>query len=461
MAEPVSSPTELPEQCVSDLVRVGLASRGENGVDGDPLHFDPDLDLFLPLLSQFNVRLVPMTVSQCPVKFCTGTINLPAAQGRSEGSAVTTIPAGGQADTSSYAALSCLGEISERLSLCSLGVQDSRVEVGLNLQSGIALTEVLGFSKGQWNSIARRFDSHSGSSGAKDHGLRLFSGRVVDIRRLGGGMCSFYPSAGVLFGEVEQVTGRSGGFASTVGCAVWRDREGARRRALLELVERDAVAQAWYNRLGITRIAREQVAALLPQPLVDYLEENKRFWGLYSVATDLKVHIAMSVSCEADGRRTAFGSAAGWDLGSAAKSAVTEMLQSENALQLMETAYAGDSGIPGEARKQPRHLIYAKEKSVFSDFLSAAVGEGATPDAETVFTYADLLDSCADKGVDIWEFDATRSDLGIPCIKLISQALCSWEPRFGKDRLYRGVVDRGLRKEPATEAEFERRPFPF
>ncbi|MEM9106606.1 MAG: YcaO-like family protein [Pseudomonadota bacterium] len=402
-----------------------------------------------------------MALSRVPVKFCTGTIKLPVGPGQWQGGEATTIPAGGQADTASYAALSCLGELSERLSLCSLGEQDCRVEIDLKLQSQIELPEVLGYSARQSAALARQPGFGKGGAGGGDAGWDAFSARSVNVRRLRDGALSAYPSAGVLFGEFELATGRPGGFASTVGCAVWREREGARRRALLELVERDAVAQTWYNRLGITRITEGLCNALLPAPLVSHLEENRRFWGLYSVTTELKVHIVLSVSCEPDGRRTAFGSAAGWDLASACHSAVTEMLQSENSLQLMEKTYFDQTAGPGKPQRLPAHLAYARDRSVFSDFLSKADGESVIPDPDTVYTYNELLESCTRKSIDIWEFDVTRSDLGIPCIKLISKDLCSWEPRFGKDRLYQGMVDRGLRRQRASESEFAARPFPF
>ncbi|WP_421982884.1 YcaO-like family protein [Roseibium sp.] len=461
MAGKVPTEIELPDHCWSDLVRSGLASRAGDASGSGRFHVEPDLGLFLPLLSRFDVRLAPMHVRGCPVKFCTGTIKLARDPAMRRSAAATTIPAGGQSDTSSGAALSCLGELSERLSLCSLGEQDSRVEIDLTLQSQIEMAKVLGFSARQLRGVARQVGRQVEGAGPDVPDLEQFSARTVNVRRLGDGMPASCPSAGVLFGEFELITGRPGGFASTVGAAVWRDRDGARKRALLELVERDAVAQAWYNRLGITRIKIGFVSSVLPQQVAAHLDESRRFWGLYSVATDLQVHIALAVSCEADGRRTAFGSAAGWDLASACKSAVTEMLQSKNALDLMERAYGPQGAGSREPQKLPKHLSYARDRSVFDDFLLKADGSSAPPDPETVFTYDDLLDSCTAKGIAIWEFDATRSDLGIPCIKLISPELCSWEPRFGKDRLFQGVVERGLRAHPAAESEFESRPFPF
>jgi ribosomal protein S12 methylthiotransferase accessory factor len=96
-----------------------------------------------------------------------------------------------------------------------------------------------------------------------------------------------------------------------------------------------------------------------------------------------------------------------------------------------------------------------------NDLPLGKVQETVGGQLERRFSYDDLLQSCSERGIDIWEFDATRQDLGIPCVKLLSPHLCGWEPRFGKARLYQGVVDRGLRSSPAEEAEFAARPFPF
>jgi ribosomal protein S12 methylthiotransferase accessory factor len=80
---------------------------------------------------------------------------------------------------------------------------------------------------------------------------------------------------------------------------------------------------------------------------------------------------------------------------------------------------------------------------------------------DKAFSYDGLLEALREKGITVWEFDATRPDLGVPCIKLFSPELCTWQPRFGKDRLFQGVVERGLRTEPEREEVFAGRSFPF
>nr|WP_299472300.1 YcaO-like family protein [uncultured Roseibium sp.] len=397
----------------------------------------------------------------CPVQFCTGTLK-GAVAGDGNGAAhAKVIPAGGQAGTLGSAAFGCLGELTERLSLCRLAEQDPRIQRRQDLLPEVEIASLLGLSETQSRKAARRL---AGNGQKLDTNTpdwaRLSENRVV-LRRLHGDEIAQCPSFAILFHDIDFCQGQEFGFASTVGCAVWRCHEGARRRALLELVERDAVGQAWYNRLGITSLPHEFVGPVLGETLCGFLDNEEREWRLLSVDTDLDVHVVIAVSYESEGKMSAFGSAAGLSMSAACNSAVEELLQSENALVLMEKAYPGSEKPTSSVTNAPRQLAYARERSIFEDLPLRATATSLPARHEIEFTHNDLLRSCRDQNIEIWEFDATRPDLNIPCIKLISKDLCSWEPRFGKKRLYDGVLKRGLRHVPGTEEEFQKRPFPF
>ncbi|WP_029065698.1 YcaO-like family protein [Labrenzia sp. DG1229] len=451
----------IPDQVLSDLVRIGLARSDSSDVDGVGHVLHGDLALFLPLLTGFDVRLVPMIRANCPVKFCTGILKLPASSVPGDKNMRAPIPAGGQADTLVDASFGCIGELTERLSLCSMGESESRACKEVQKLPQVEMASILGLSESQSRNAIRQLASRGVNldANAPDWGS-ISDGRLL-LTQLGFGTHAQVPGICILFGELEISTGLDQGFASSVGCAVWRDHEGARQRALLELVERDAVAQAWYNRLGITELDRDQVKSFLAESLSDFVEAESRCWGLYVVDTELHVHVVMAISYDSGGRKAAFGSAAGWDMSSACTSAVEELLQSENALTLMERAYPDRPNTVTRVPDVPRQLVYARQHSITADLLTCAKAATDTSSYGISYSYDDLLQSCLDRDIEIWEFDATRPDLRVPCVKLISKDLCSWEPRFGKERLYQGVVDRGLRKEPGTEAEFEQRPFPF
>ncbi|MEQ9565366.1 MAG: hypothetical protein RLN85_06025, partial [Pseudomonadales bacterium] len=115
------------DDVLADLSRLGLIAV-EPGVEGDRVRLlEPDLRLFLKLLSSFSPRLVPMTRPGCPVHFCTGLLKSSETDAKEVTAAGAPIPAGGQGDVASVAAISCIGELSERLTLCSIGISDNRV----------------------------------------------------------------------------------------------------------------------------------------------------------------------------------------------------------------------------------------------------------------------------------------------------------------------------------------------
>jgi ribosomal protein S12 methylthiotransferase accessory factor len=449
--------TGLGAGILSDLARAGLLRQERGGAVPQLRVSDEGLLLFVPLLERYQVRLVPMVRDFCPVRFCTGLLNDRDIAAPSSAPLTRPIPAGGQGDFDKNASLSCLGELAERLSLCSLGVDDPRIFVDRNEQPEVDFLELMGLSAAQAAQMAgtltTKIDAHPDGM----TGWRSLSDRRIGLRNLVNGHRSQFPSFGVLFQESELATDGALPFASSVGSAVWTSLGGARERALLELAERDAVAQAWYNRLGITCLKPELLRDVLPASLSDYLNAQIRSWGVYRLSTDLPVQVAMAVSHDGAGHRCAFGSSAGWDLAAACKGAIHELLQSENALELMEKAYPSNRT---DARV-PSQLTYARTGSILEDLPIETAPDAVPADASSTYGYEQLMQFIEDRNFTIWEFEATRPDLAIPCVKLLSPDLCTWEPRFGKRRLYEGVVERGLRRQQASEAEFAARPFPF
>ncbi len=443
-----------------DLQRAGLLVRSPKA-PGRFSVVDPALSLFVPLLRAFDVKLVPVLRNDCPVRFCTAILNLRSDELGEGGNREPGIPAGGQGTTSASAALGCLGELAERLSLCTQGDSDERILVREQAQSEVAFSDATGLSRMQEKRLFARLQPQTVETANGDISWERISDRRVVLRSLTGKGEALCPSFAVLFGEMERLTGSAVSPASSSGCAVWSDLAGARQRALLELVERDAVAQAWYNRLGITRVETALVREILPPELVYFLQQRPRRWSLHVVQTDLPVWVVMAFSYEGGGRQTAFGASAGWTVSSACESAVREMLQAEFSLELMAVAYPDRPEVVQRREQMPRQLAFARQQSIFDHLpINDTVPRGVL-DLTREYSSGNLMQQCMDRGFDIWEFEATRADLNIPCVKLLSPDLCCWEPRFGKRRLFEGVVERGLRSGPATEAEFAARPFPF
>ncbi|ASP32636.1 YcaO-like family protein [Labrenzia sp. VG12] len=455
--EPPSELSNLGETVIADLVRVGLLSSDHRSDVPKLRMVDEGLRLFVPLLDRFQVKLVPMERSGCPVHFCTGILKLPLDPTVQPAQPERSIPAGGQGIDPQKATMSCLGELAERVSLCSLGDRDPRVFLVTEGQPEVDFLAWLGLSNAQQAALTQRSGRKLPKIGGGDPDWSRISSRRVRLTCLTGNGQLELPSFAVLFQESERAMGGPLNLASSVGCAVWPTREGARERALLELAERDAVAITWYNRLGITFLPKGILREILSPGLVAHMDDEPRRWGVYLLQTDLAVQVAMAVSHDADGRNCAFGSAAGWDAASACSSAIEELLQSENALQLMDRSYpASDKMV-----RIPSQLAYARRRSILADLPLQDARPVSEQQLSGRSSYEALLRSCREQNLSIWEFDATRPDLDIPCIKLLSPDLCTWEPRFGKKRLYEAPVKWGALKKPLTETAFADRPFPF
>lgn len=448
----------MPE-VLSGLVSAGLIASTERDVR--PVNPDAEhaLRLFEPVLRADRVRLVPVFLPSCPIHFCTAVVTSQNSDGQRTAKATGSFAAGGQANTKIGASISCIGEVAERLTLCSLGQDDPRVVGVTKGEYQADLASIMGFSEAQTSDLLRKRTELGRESRGSVIDWSKLSNRLVRVSNLLNGTEARLPAFASLFGEVVLEQGLKVGISSTVGCAVWSDLVGARERALLELAERDAVAQAWYNRLGITVVPKPVLREKISDNLMRYLSERHRKTTICRVETDLPVHVAVAISHRGDGQAAAFGACAEWDLGSAIFGAITEMLQGEISLSAMETAYPDRSHEQG--RRIPSQLRYARERSILDDWPVGEAAETAAISEAEVFTYDGLLEALRQKGITVWEFDATRPDLGVPCIKLFSPELCIWQPRFGKDRLYRGVVERGLRTEPEREEVFAERPFPF
>lgn len=415
-----------------------------------------DLELFSSLVDVLRPTLKFVSLQDCPVFFCTGLVDYPA--GGQEGIS-QLVAAGGQGESKGRAALSCLGELAERISLFSLGRDDPRV-MSLDCQTeDLKLRPILGFSPGQECYLREQNPGLNSFAPGQGVPWNDLSERRVSITNLRTRISAQIPAFGVIFGERTSVELAVSGLLSSSGTAVWSDLGTATQKAIFELAERDAFAQAWYNRLGITRVPEPRWNNFFSENLSRFLSERPRVTGLYRIGTDLKTHVVAAISHEPGGFAGCVGVAASRVSGDAANSAVLEMLQGELSLELAALAFRADREKGKD--KMPEALKTAGNLRISDELGLAGVPPADTDALMVPFDSGDLEESCNERGVDLWRFDATHPDLGIPCARVLSPQLCSWQPRFGKKRLFAGVVDRGLAVRPGTEADFASRPFPF
>lgn len=125
--------------------------------------------------------------------------------------------------------------------------------------------------------------------------------------------------------------------ADSTGCAAGASLADANTAGLLECVERDAVASWWYGRKSRPHLAIEILDDVAPR-LAWWLAARGRPVRLIDVTTDIGIPVVVAVSSDRDGTAVAIGSAANLDLRAAAVSAVTEMVQTEVAIQMGDRA---------------------------------------------------------------------------------------------------------------------------
>ncbi len=234
--------------------------------------------------------------------------------------------------------------------------------------------------------------------------------------------------------------------ADSNGCAAGNTLEEAIVQGFLELVERDAYAIWWYNRLQRAGMDLSQIDdAYVRELQIQLAETGRRLWVL-DVTSDLGIpsFVAVTHWTENSQERIEFGSGAHFDTRIAVLRAMTELNQflsiglmggrsrDDSELRLGDHPYLAPSGNP---------LIRPDLTSKF----------GRLDKREQVMTCVRLAKR---EGLDFLVLDQTRPDIEVPVVRVIVPGLRHFYRRFAPGRLYDVPVKLGLRDRPLSEDEF-------
>ena len=353
---------------------------------------------------------------------------------------------GGRGFTRTHARQGAIFEALERASLISSGPQDPRVT---RIARGESMEQYIlrwmNFSTAQLHVLgAVTKDNARGDCEYPVEELWVNCENSTTLERIR------LPALQVLFGE-DSRRGLPAVYSTSTGSSLRDTAETAARQAVLELVERDAVAIWWYNHLVPHQVPAAVAGEALPDDLVAWLaDRQRRTWHL-CLADDLPATTVVAISARADGTRPAIGASAALDPVDALRSATLEMLQGEIALITMRAAQRDSSPPP-----PPPLLAWSETTNALATPYLAGSGLAALP---PVSTYEHLLAACQEAGIEIVTADLTRPELGVPVVKALSPQLRDWLPRFGPGRLYDVPVALGLRSRPLAEHELN--PVPF
>ena len=243
------------------------------------------------------------------------------------------------------------------------------------------------------------------------------------------------------------------------GCAAGNALEEAVLQGLLELIERDAVAIWWYNRLRRPAVNLESFADPWLAGAQGRYRELSRGLATLDLTTDLGIPVvaALSHRLGQTEERIAIGFGCHLDARIAAQRALTELCQMQN-LDLGGDNAAMNALGGGWMRWATR----AEHPYLVPDETAAAKRQEDFPDRHC----GDLLDSIEicrkaveSQGMEVLALDQTRADTAMPVVKVVVPGLRHFWPRFAPGRLYEVPVAMGWL--PAPRAESALNPVPF
>jgi ribosomal protein S12 methylthiotransferase accessory factor len=255
--------------------------------------------------------------------------------------------------------------------------------------------------------------------------------------------------------------------ADSNGCAAGNTLEEAIVQGFLELVERDAYAIWWYNRLQRPELDLAQFDDSYIRDLqIQLAETGRRLWVL-DVTSDLGIPSFVTIThwTEKSQEFIEFGSGAHFDARIAVLRAMTELnqflsiglmggrnqnLSSEESNQESSQESSHESshdGPPPFRLHDHRYLTPSGTAVVRPDFGSKF---GRLDTREQVTACVNLAKR---EGLDFLVLDQTRPDIEVPVVRVIVPGLRHFYRRFAPGRLYDVPVKLGLRDRPLPENE--------
>src|SRR6516165_779893 len=235
------------------------------------------------------------------------------------------------------------------------------------------------------------------------------------------------------------------------GCAAGNTREEAIVQGFLELVERDAYAIWWYNRLQRAEVDLSAFDdAYIRDIKTQFADHGRRIWVL-DVTSDLGVpsYVAMMHWIE-DGRENIeFGSGAHFDRRIALLRALTELSQ------FLSIGMMG--GASGEKPSLDGITPLRLENYPFLSPASHPVVQPELGFSVPLDSVREQVEACVEvatrAGHDFMVLDQTRPDVEVPVVRVIVPGLRHFYRRYGPGRLYDVPVKLGLLERPLPESE--------
>jgi len=353
---------------------------------------------------------------------------------------VAPVPVDGKGPTAGDALNRCTMEAVERYSSAYTGDEDV-IYCRAGEIDAIQPQELLQFSdrqlsgRGEWNArpgsmhgMPERFDPQTPTHWIKARSLTGGRDRYVPA----GYAWLWYPFENQPFYN----------FADTNGCAAGVSLADAGMRAILELIERDALAIWWYNRLERPSVPLGQLDTEQVRSAAGLFEQQNRTLEIFELTNDLRTPVYAAISADANGEEIYIGCAADTCPLSALERSIAELIQ----FWYWETNLG-----PGLDRR-----LWFEETSFTACPFLRTTAEAQIPVALALDKTSALglcLSALENAGLEAFAVDLTRPELGIPVVRCVVPGLRHYGPRFAPGRLYDVPVEMGWRPKPAEELQ--------
>ena len=295
-----------------------------------------------------------------------------------------------------------------------------------------------------------------------------------------------YLPTSMLYSMAPEQRGPAELIADSNGCAAGNTLEEAILQGFYELVERDAFAIWWYNRLSVPGVDLSSFDDAFLASATDYYGRCEREVWMLDVTSDTGIpsFVALSRRPDAETEDIIYGAGAHADPRLAALRALCELNQcltwlprpggreggghSGRAGLAGGPAQSGRSGGPNQPMiDDPMALNWWKTARIadcawLAPSTDAPLRQAAQyPSIETADTREDV-DCCRAlveaRGMEFLVLDQTRPDIGMPVARVIVPGMRHFWARFAPGRLYDVPVAMGFRNQPLTEAELNPAP---
>jgi ribosomal protein S12 methylthiotransferase accessory factor len=233
--------------------------------------------------------------------------------------------------------------------------------------------------------------------------------------------------------------------ADSNGNAAGNSLEEAILHGFLELVERDAAAMWWYNRVSRPAVNLTSFAHPYIRALSDHYGKLGRSVWVLDITSDFNIPVFVAVSRTKRSAKEDFilGMGAHFDPLIAATRALTEMNQ------FLPGLLAGRRGQVMEARGLDMTFLGPDPRQPLRE-------AGDFPARATDDFRDDVMNCIAlaeQRGLEMLVLDQTRSDVGLHVAKVLAPGMRQFWARFGEGRLYDVPVEMGWLKKRLTEQQ--------